>query len=153
MEPFLCANWKPVRCPNEGTKACASCLLVQVSYLSSVISIQDMSKVLQYCSKECQSMHWPIHKLDCKSPSRKSTWRPAWEVEGRSPHFMENTGLSQPANVTSYGGKKYLWGNVPAFDMLQLKNNEGINTCQSLSLLLAGILATRRTKISNISSY
>ena len=40
-----------------------------------------------------------------------------------------------------YGGNKYLWGNVPALDLLQLKDNEGEDYCQGLSLLLAGMRA------------
>lgn len=38
----------------------------------------------------------------------------------------------------SYGGKKYLWGNMPAIDILQLDTNEGLGYTADLHLLFAG---------------
>lgn len=40
--------------------------------------------------------------------------------------------------MVQFGGKKYLWGNVPAFDVLQLGSNEGDNFKGKLRLLFAG---------------
>ncbi|KAK5701102.1 hypothetical protein LTR17_022899 [Elasticomyces elasticus] len=37
----------------------------------------------------------------------------------------------------TFGGKKYLWGNMPAFDVLKLVQNEGETYAQDLSLLFA----------------
>ncbi|PGH28167.1 hypothetical protein AJ80_00057 [Polytolypa hystricis UAMH7299] len=94
----------------------------------------------KYCSKECQTAHWKIHKLDCKNPLRKSAWRPAWEVEKREPHFIDSSNADESSMLSSFhhhGGMKYLWGNVPALDLLQLDANEGENTAQGISLLLA----------------
>jgi hypothetical protein len=39
----------------------------------------------------------------------------------------------------SFGGKKFLWGNVPALDVLRLDSNEGEQYQGQLSLLFAGI--------------
>lgn len=56
------------------------------------------------------------------------------------------TGLCRTENHLSskrelgvqFGGKKYLWGNIPALDVLQLGLNEGFNYGRPLSLLFAG---------------
>ncbi|KAI6349206.1 hypothetical protein MCOR25_010692 [Pyricularia grisea] len=36
-----------------------------------------------------------------------------------------------------FGGKKYLWGNTPAFDVLNLESNEGVDYNEQLNLLFA----------------
>ncbi|RMZ42089.1 hypothetical protein AFCA_006832 [Aspergillus flavus] len=122
MDPFQCANWgqkeNGIACLRPGTKACKGCHLVM------------------YCSKDCQAAHWPVHKFDCKSRIRKPDWRPAWEVENRVPHFIDSTD-EEHTPVSMHGGSKYLWGNIPALDLLQLKDNEGEDYSQDLSLLLA----------------
>lgn len=38
-----------------------------------------------------------------------------------------------------FGSKKYLWGNMPAFDVLELESNEGIGFKADLRLLFAGM--------------
>jgi len=40
--------------------------------------------------------------------------------------------------MQKFGGKKYLWGNVPALDILQLGCNEGDEYAGHLRLLFAG---------------
>jgi hypothetical protein len=37
-----------------------------------------------------------------------------------------------------FGGKKFLWGNIPALDVLQLGSNEGDDYGGQLRLLFAG---------------
>jgi hypothetical protein len=88
---------------------------------------------VKYCSKECQLAHWKKHKDDCKSPLIKETWRPSWDREGRQPAFIGSDGPH-----TVYGGGKYLWGNAPALDVLNLKENEGFDEGRDYSLLFAG---------------
>lgn len=41
-----------------------------------------------------------------------------------------------------FGANKYLWGNLPAFDVLQLESNEGEGYEGDLSLLFAGTCLT-----------
>jgi hypothetical protein len=40
-----------------------------------------------------------------------------------------------------YGAEKYLWGNVPALDVLKLAENEGAEYAEDISLLFAGELS------------
>jgi hypothetical protein len=62
----------------------------------------------------------------------KSTWTPGWHLQNRKPAFINNQG------TVTFGGTKYLWGNVPAFDLLHLEGNEGIDYAKELNLLFAG---------------
>ncbi|KAL2219085.1 hypothetical protein M432DRAFT_653989 [Thermoascus aurantiacus ATCC 26904] len=101
-------------CPNAGSRACSNCYLVQ------------------YCSTDCQRAHWPTHKRDCKSPLIRTKWKPSWEVEGRRPAFVTQTG-----GHDMYGMNKYLWGNMPALDMLNLERNEGSEYAGTLDVLFA----------------
>lgn len=56
---------------------------------------------------------------------------------------MKNSPISSnPAPPIGYGGRRKLWGNVPALDLLQLKDNEGLTASQDLSILLAGMVST-----------
>lgn len=63
----------------------------------------------------------------------KNTWSPAWYAEGRIPDFI-NDGLP----FVSFGGTKYLWGNMPAIDVLALEQNEGPDRAKDMNLLFAG---------------
>ncbi|KUI70772.1 Histone-lysine N-methyltransferase SMYD3 [Cytospora mali] len=116
--PPACSNEGPKRlspCDKDATLECSSCHLVK------------------YCSKECQTSHWPVHKKDCKSELLKSTWRPSWEREGRTPTFMAD-GLPP---FVPFGRAKFLWGNMPALDILKLQENEGVAYNKPLNLLFA----------------
>ncbi|KAK7518256.1 uncharacterized protein IWZ02DRAFT_380899 [Phyllosticta citriasiana] len=101
-------------CRQNGSKACSGCFLVL------------------YCSRECQESHWKEHKVDCKSKIMKSTWRPSWEDEQRMPSFM-----SSNVSWTTFGKIKFLWGNVPALDVINLQRNEGLAYSKDISLLFA----------------
>ncbi|KAF2137795.1 uncharacterized protein K452DRAFT_257269 [Aplosporella prunicola CBS 121167] len=114
-------------CIKPGANACSRCYLVR------------------YCSSQCQKAHWKQHKTDCNSKLGKQTWRPSWDLEGRRPAFVtpENDDglkfdLSAPAiSMVTHGTKKFLWGNVPAFDLLNLKHNEGTEYNQHIRILFA----------------
>ncbi|KAF2174400.1 hypothetical protein K469DRAFT_756748 [Zopfia rhizophila CBS 207.26] len=98
-------------CQLEGKFTCKACLLVS------------------YCGPICQKAHWVYHKRDCKSPLLKSTWQPGWELERRTPAFVGGRGL------IPFGGQKFLWGNMPAFDLVNLSSNEGMDYNGHLKLL------------------
>lgn len=67
----------------------------------------------------------------------KITWRPSWDVEARKPAFINTEGSD--FGFTPHGGQKYFWGNVPALDLLNLKQNEGVEVAEDLRLLFAGM--------------
>ena len=64
----------------------------------------------------------------------KGTWEPEWYRSGRQPAFV---GEGSP--LAMFGNKKYLWGNMPALDILQLQHNESksCETSQDFNLLFA----------------
>jgi len=64
----------------------------------------------------------------------KSVWSPSWHTEGRTPAFVNNNA----SRYETFGGTKYLWGNMPAIDVLNLKHNEGVDYANTIELLFAG---------------
>lgn len=56
-------------------------------------------------------------------------------LKGRIPAFMRNSG---PFTQDTHGTCKYLWGNIPALDVIQLRDNEGLAYDQDLDILFAG---------------
>ncbi|KAL4973168.1 hypothetical protein BDW66DRAFT_168860 [Aspergillus desertorum] len=113
---LICANWTSgsTDCEKTGRHGCKGCQLVT------------------YCSRRCQESHWHLHKPSCKSALRKNAWQPAWVLEHRTPAFM-----GDGPGTTIFGEKKYLWGNIPAFDVLRLDMNEGADYDGSLRVLFA----------------
>jgi len=99
----------------------------------TLVYVTDLAYGEQYCSKRCQTAHWPDHRKDCRSPLLKGTWKPRWIAQNRQPAFISDTEAQ-----TKLGTLKYLWGNVPAVDVIQLAQNEGINFQKPLDLLFAG---------------
>ncbi|KAF2704138.1 hypothetical protein K504DRAFT_442126 [Pleomassaria siparia CBS 279.74] len=107
LNPALCANIERIvdgkisPCQKHAGDICSSCSIVQ------------------YCSKECQRENWKAHKTTCKSTDLKETFQPAWVVKSYTPAFM----LGPP--LAPFGDAQYFWGNVPALDLLNVKDNEG----------------------------
>jgi len=66
-----------------------------------------------------------LHKAACNSPLTKPEWLPSWELENRKPAFQ-----SEDVPYIRFGGisiqPQYLWGNMPATDILRLELNEGV---------------------------
>jgi hypothetical protein len=59
------------------------------------------------------------------------TWLPAYVREGRElTREWVNNHIPDP--------KKWMWGNTPSFDLLNLKNNEGLEYDKDMNLLFAG---------------
>lgn len=64
------------------------------------------------------------------------TWKPNWVVEARIPTFVDS-GHEPSMPQNGFGGNRFLWGNLPAFDILNLKHNEGEDYAKDLNLLFA----------------
>jgi hypothetical protein len=77
---------------------------------------------LKYCSKECQRADWRHHKKICKSDLMAFKYTPGWIREGRNPSWVSGSEIS-----SVFGVNQYLWGNMPAIDVLNIEKNEGIN--------------------------
>ncbi|KIM26468.1 hypothetical protein M408DRAFT_72721 [Serendipita vermifera MAFF 305830] len=122
-----CANVNPysrTRCPNTGTRACSACRLVL------------------YCTPDCQKTHWRQHKEDCKHEMNSKDWAPDWIKEKRYPVFSPDETQSLPSldlstGIAPVGLGQSLWGNIPAMDLFNLRNNEGLAYQKDLSILFA----------------
>ncbi|KAI0175856.1 hypothetical protein GGR52DRAFT_538469 [Hypoxylon sp. FL1284] len=113
---FICANWSEDNptCTREGKFACKECLLVL------------------YCTRACQVAHWKAHKPECRNnPLLKPTWQPQWAVENRPPKFMAEDGSFKQCYRTGVCP----WGGLPAYDLVKLASNEGLDYGKDLSLL------------------
>jgi hypothetical protein len=75
----------------------------------------------QYCSKDCQKENWKTHKITCKSKLMQVVYVPAWVTEGRTPALIGDD--QEPA---FHGKKEFLWGNMPALNILKLRDNEDV---------------------------
>ncbi|KAI0804923.1 hypothetical protein GGR55DRAFT_690875 [Xylaria sp. FL0064] len=112
----LCCNYQHGSpCTKVASLACKSCLMVA------------------YCNKRCQEAHWPTHRKDCQSPIMRGTWKPRWAAENRRPTFLRGAIWDH----VLFGVVKYHWGNVPAFDVIQLGQNEGVGFQNPMNLLFA----------------
>ncbi|SMR64258.1 unnamed protein product [Zymoseptoria tritici ST99CH_3D1] len=78
-----------------------------------------------YCGRRCQTAHWKEHKKYCKSPFMKIDWQPEW-TKG---HFL--------LGAAEHDEKQHFYGNMPAFDIVQLASNEGEDYQGDLRLLFA----------------
>ncbi|CAO2649727.1 Nn.00g010190.m01.CDS01 [Neocucurbitaria sp. VM-36] len=107
FDPPLCANSiEGVQCSNPAKRfACSICRLVQ------------------YCSKDCQAAHWPTHRKDtCKHELMSKDWMPDYAKEQRLPTFADGS----ESGMNIFGPLKYLWGQEPALDLMNLAKNEGL---------------------------
>ena len=138
LNPQACANNNTEEeppCTETGKDVCNGCHLVQVRTPSLVFqALAELMLDPKYCSKTCQTKHWPKHKPDCKSVLSRPKWIPGWELERRPPIFME---CKKPPEI--HGLEKYLWGNMPAIDVCRLEKNEGLVPDSNLRLLFAGV--------------
>ncbi|KAG7002098.1 hypothetical protein G7Y79_00029g063940 [Physcia stellaris] len=97
-----------------------------------------------WSGKDCQVSHRPKHKADCQSNLGKDSWQPSWIRENRTPAFFGDGG--PPIQV--FGHLNYLWGNIPAFDVLNIKCNEGQEYAKDLDLCFAASGDLRNTMCS-----
>ncbi|CAG8831047.1 30638_t:CDS:2, partial [Gigaspora margarita] len=106
LTQVTCANTcipNQFACNNIGKNLCSNC------------------RVIFYCSKDCQKMHWKFHKKFCKSEIVSKDWKPDYIHELRIPEFIQPTIASIPIYAIPV---EYLWSNMPAIDILKLSLNE-----------------------------
>lgn len=61
-------------------------------------------------------------------------WKPKWSVDKRVPDFAPFL-----LGLMPFGdAHKHLYGNAPAYDILKLEQNEGLDWNEELRLLFAG---------------
>lgn len=82
-------------------------------------------------------MHWKRHRSDCKSPLRAESWQPRWAIENRQPTWLVADD-KEADSIRKVSADKYLWGNMSALDVLQLRSNEGEFFSEDIKLLFAG---------------
>ena len=51
--------------------ACHNCFKTKTDMLKCSLCLK-----VRYCSKECQKIHWPLHKAECGNESRNQTSAP-----------------------------------------------------------------------------
>lgn len=98
----------------------------------------DVILYTQYCSKMCQMVAARDHMLVCtdyKLELAKPDFKPSWVIELRQPDFFNEEHPANPFNVEH----TLPWGGVPAYDILQLERNEGLDWDRDLNLLFAGM--------------
>lgn len=140
LEKVPCSNIKAMddlmlNCENEANLVCSQCFLVKVRGDSQSTSVCSLR--IQYCGRDCQKAHWPLHKTCCKSELREAKWQPTWWREKRIPTF---DGPNQNTFFDPFGNLRYLWGRYPSFDLLNLAKNEGADYGKDLALCFAGEL-------------
>ena len=85
-----------------------------------------------------------MHKHDCKSPLGKRSWLPAWYFGERKRAILDESDKKQHFN------RKYLFGNMPALDVINLEQNEGLDFRGDLNVLFAGKCSICRGGSTNI---
>ena len=92
-----------------------------------------------YCDLRCQESHRHEHKTDCKGISRKIK------------SLSESIDGHLPPNCGSICIAHYYWGNVPAYDYLNLSENEGVDYSSALNLLVLGVGDLRNIVLTGAS--
>ena len=82
-----------------------------------------------YCDTKCQKKHWERHKIDCLEIKERIQVATNVILERYVSHSDET------ASSCPY----YYWGNVPAFDCLNLVENEGEAYGSALKVLCLGV--------------
>ena len=82
-----------------------------------------------YCNAKCQKSNWERHKIDCleAKESLETTTQLIFA------HYF--TLADEISSACLY----YYWGNVPAFDCLNLVENEGVTYGSALKVLILGV--------------
>ena len=83
-----------------------------------------------YCNATCQKKDWRRHQIDCQGTKGMLKNTVELTIMGRFFPDSENAASDCPY---------YYWGNVPAFDCLNLAENEGVSYGSALNVLILGV--------------
>ncbi|KAL2037200.1 hypothetical protein N7G274_010063 [Stereocaulon virgatum] len=108
FRPEIVAFLNPALCANTEKKA-----------ESKELPCQNAARLVCVC-KLVQIGNWPHHKKICKSDLVKGKYVPGWVKQDRLPSWVSGSGLT-----SDFGMNQYLWGNMPAVDVLNMEENEG----------------------------
>ncbi|KAF1954167.1 hypothetical protein CC80DRAFT_517730 [Byssothecium circinans] len=131
----LSSYYDPALCANTSLKVGsqkAPCQSVPKQWCSKC-------KLVRYCSKDCQRADWAHHKKRCNSDLMEPIYTPSW--------------YSKTPRLKSFGDEHYYWGNVPAFDVLNPKSNEGFRDMQCEYNLLFAASGDLRNVIKTIVGF
>jgi hypothetical protein len=81
----------------------------------------------------------------------KDSWSPEWHVKNRLPAFIDNGSHTAQFGQEKFGQKKYLWGNIPALDVLNLAENEGATVNERDFALLFAASGDLRNVVKTIA--
>lgn len=92
----------------------------------------------QYCSTLCRRVAADDHHMTCRPDTTADIdtdeLEPEWAKEDRDPDFLEDDPMTSPPYLRTIP-----WGGLPAYDILQLERNEGLDWDQDLNLLFTGM--------------
>ncbi|KAL9595911.1 MAG: hypothetical protein Q9179_004793 [Wetmoreana sp. 5 TL-2023] len=108
LRPNIVAFLNPALCANTEQKAD-----------SKESPCQNAASLVCVC-KLVQIGNLPHHKKICKSDLMKGKYVPGWIKQDRLPSWVSDSELP-----SQFGVNQYLWGNMPAVDMLNMEENEG----------------------------
>ena len=94
--------------------------------VSTNLKVCSACHQVHYCDRKCQRKDWMIHKSGCKT------------VEQRIKFLAERI-ASSPVFISWNPIVLYYWGNYPAFDCLNLEENEGCDYGIPLRVLVFGV--------------
>jgi hypothetical protein len=107
-----------------------------VSVINTCSSCRKLGPLLQkctgcyrafYCDGICQKNHRNQHKAECK------------RVVGKIKSLASELDRYFPSYFARRCMARYYWGNVPAYDYLNLLENEGIDFGLSMNILVLGV--------------
>ena len=107
-----------------------------VRLINTCLSCRKVGSLLQkctgcyrafYCDTICQTKHRNEHKAECK----RSVEKVKLLARRLEMHFPQNAARICMAH--------YYWGNIPAFDYLNLSENEGADYSSNMNLLVLGV--------------
>ncbi|KAJ3878463.1 hypothetical protein F5051DRAFT_230379 [Lentinula edodes] len=130
---------EPIRyimCANQSTRVRAQRRCTEQGFISC-----PRCQLVKYCSERCQKQHWPRHSSICAHPYLEGNWQPEWVLQERPPSFACSSATFSPSSFI-----------FPAFDALNLTQNEGIESTDKNYKLCFAACADIRNLIETVNN-